>query len=97
MLEGIIGKILSILGSGLAWILEHNAEKLQEILNRIMQGIMSIITSALPEMRKWGFCVSLILSSVCVSYYIMCTVTYIKFPLCSCKSFMNKLCLGTKL
>ena len=27
--------------------LEYNAEKLQEILNRIMQTIMSIITSAL--------------------------------------------------
>ena len=27
--------------------MEHNAEKLQEILNRIMQGIVSIITSAL--------------------------------------------------
>ena len=30
-----------------AWNLEHNAEKLQEILNKIMQGIMSIITLAL--------------------------------------------------
>ena len=29
------------------WKLEHNAERLQEILNRIVQGIMSIITSAL--------------------------------------------------
>ena len=28
-------------------ILRYNAEKLQEILNRIMQRIMSIITSAL--------------------------------------------------
>ena len=27
--------------------LEYNAEKLKEILNRIMQGIVSIITSAL--------------------------------------------------
>ena len=26
-----------------AWKLEHNAEELQEILNRIMQGIVSII------------------------------------------------------
>ena len=32
------------------WNLEHNAEKLQEIWNRIMQGIMSIITSALLVM-----------------------------------------------
>ena len=31
----------------IAWYLEHNAEKLQEILNGIMQRIMSIITSAL--------------------------------------------------
>ena len=30
-----------------AWNSEHNAQKLQEILNRIMQEIMSIITSAL--------------------------------------------------
>ena len=30
-----------------AWNLEHNTEKLQEILNRMMQDIMSIITSAL--------------------------------------------------
>ena len=30
-----------------AWNLHHNAEELQEILNRIMQEIMSIITSAL--------------------------------------------------
>ena len=30
-----------------AWKLEHNAEELQEILNRIMLGIVSIITSAL--------------------------------------------------
>ena len=30
-----------------AWNLEHNAEKSQEILNRIKQGIMSIITLAL--------------------------------------------------
>ena len=29
------------------WKLEHNAEELQEILNRIMQGIVSMITSAL--------------------------------------------------
>ena len=28
----------------------YNAEKLQKILNRIMQGIMSIIASALPQM-----------------------------------------------
>ena len=27
--------------------LEHNVEELQEILNKIMQGIVSIITSAL--------------------------------------------------
>ena len=71
MLEEIISKILSILDSGLAWNLEHNVEKLQEIQNRIMQGIMSIITSALPGMRKWGFCVSLILSFVRVSYIIL--------------------------
>ena len=32
------------------WNLEHNAEKLQEILNRIkIQGIMSIITSTLGD------------------------------------------------
>ena len=31
------------------WNLEHNEEKLQEILNRIMQGIMSIITTALAQ------------------------------------------------
>ena len=30
-----------------AWNYEHNVGKLQEILNRIMQGIMSIITSVL--------------------------------------------------
>ena len=30
-----------------AWSLEYNAKKLQEILNRIMQRIMSKITSAL--------------------------------------------------
>ena len=30
--------------------LEYNVEKLQEILNRIMQRIMSILTSAL---RRW--------------------------------------------
>ena len=29
------------------WNFEHNAEKLQEVLNKTMQGIMSIITSAL--------------------------------------------------
>ena len=29
------------------WDLEHNVEKVQEILNRIMQRIMSIITPAL--------------------------------------------------
>ena len=28
-------------------IMEHNVEELQEILNIIMQGIMSIVTSAL--------------------------------------------------
>ena len=27
----------------------HNAEELQEILNRIMQGIVIIITSDLPQ------------------------------------------------
>ena len=30
-----------------AWNLEHNAEKLKEILNRNMQGIVSIIALAL--------------------------------------------------
>ena len=30
-----------------AWKLEHNVEELQEIMNRIMQGSVSIITSAL--------------------------------------------------
>ena len=30
-----------------AWNLEHNAEKLQEILKRIMQRIMGIITAPL--------------------------------------------------
>ena len=30
-----------------AWKLEHNSEQVHEILNRIMQGIVSIITSAL--------------------------------------------------
>ena len=29
------------------WKLEHNTEEVQEILNRIMKRIMSIITSAL--------------------------------------------------
>ena len=29
-----------------AWNLEHNADKLQEMLNRIMQGTMSTITLA---------------------------------------------------
>ena len=36
-----------ILGIIATWNLEHNAGKVQEILNRIMQGIISIITSAL--------------------------------------------------
>ena len=31
-----------------AWSLEHNAEKLQEISKRIMQGIISIISSVQP-------------------------------------------------
>ena len=30
-----------------AWYLKHNADKLLEIQNRVMQGIVSIITSAL--------------------------------------------------
>ena len=38
-------------------IMEHNAEELQEILNIIMQGIMSIITSAL--MCRSVHCVTL--------------------------------------
>ena len=33
-----------------AWKLKHDAEELQEILNRIMQGIVSIIISALIYM-----------------------------------------------
>ena len=33
--------------------MEHNAEELQEILNRIMQGIVSIITSALDYTIAW--------------------------------------------
>ena len=44
LLAMILGIILRINADDL----EHNAEKLQEILNRIMQRIMSIITSALP-------------------------------------------------
>ena len=32
--------------------MEHNAEELQEILNRIRQGIVSIITSALGHRLK---------------------------------------------
>ena len=32
-----------------AWHLKHNADKVQEILNRIIQGILSIITSALAK------------------------------------------------
>ena len=31
------------------WNLEHNAKELREILNRIMQGVVSIIPSALPK------------------------------------------------
>ena len=34
-----------------AWNLEHNAEKLQEIWNRIMQRIIHIITSALESVN----------------------------------------------
>ena len=37
-----------------AWNLEHNAIKLQEILNRIMQEITSIITSALDVTLLWA-------------------------------------------
>ena len=36
-----------------AWNLERNAEKLQEILNRVMQGIGSIITSALLYLKNY--------------------------------------------
>ena len=35
-----------------AWNLEHIAEKFQEILNRIMQGVMRIITSNLSMMAS---------------------------------------------
>ena len=35
-----------------AWKLEHNTEEFQEILNRVMQGIVSIIASALVLMLK---------------------------------------------
>ena len=41
----------TFLGTVLTWNLEHITEKLQEILGRIMQGIMSIITSASPRLN----------------------------------------------
>ena len=86
MLEEIIGKILSMLGSGLAWNLKHNVGKLQEIQNRMMQGIMSIITSAYLEWENRAF----VFHSFChfvlfklYNYYIMCAITCIKFSFCA--------------
>ena len=56
-----------------AWNLKHNAEELQEVLSRILQGIMSIITLALL-----GLAMTSLHNNMARSRKTSCTALYSK-------------------